>query len=298
MKLSVLHSSANTVGESPFWSKNENALYWVDIIGKTVNRLVIEDNKLTTWAFDDLTCGVVPMANGNICVALQHDLLELNQKTGNIEKLFEIEDDLPKNRINEVKCGRNGHLWVGTMQNNVAPDGSGMDITENSGALYIVRSKDDITKMADGFGISNTLVWDEPNKNFYIADSIKDMMWKYDYNPETCEIENPQDFFYQKSILGAPDGSAMDVEGCVWNARFGAGCVVRIGRDGEILEKINLPVTNPTSCCFGGKDNTTLFVTSARFTLSDDTIKQNSTEGAVIAIETGIQGTETFSWKI
>ncbi|MGF1760126.1 SMP-30/gluconolactonase/LRE family protein [Photobacterium sagamiensis] len=298
MEISIALNAGNSVGESPFWSEREKALYWVDIINKTANRLILESNERTSWDFDDFVCGVIPMTNGKVCVALQQDILELDQDTGDFKKLFEMEPELPKNRINEVKCDRNGHLWVGTMQNNVAPDGAGMDITENSGSLYLVKNKNSIDKMVSGFGISNTLVWDEPNKNFYIADSMKDMMWKYDYNPETCEIGNPQDFFYKESTLGAPDGSAMDTEGCVWNARFGAGCVVRIGRDGKILQKIDLPVTNPTSCCFGGENNSTLFVTSAQFTLTDEQLANNPLEGSVIAIETNVQGTKTYSWNI
>ena len=31
-----------------------------------------------------------------------------------------------------------GNFWVGTMQNNIAPDGTSIDIKENSGAIYSI----------------------------------------------------------------------------------------------------------------------------------------------------------------
>ena len=54
---------------------------------------------------------------------------------------------------------------------------------------------------------------------------------------------------------------------------------------------IELPVTNPTSCCFGGPDLTTLYVTSARFSLSEEQLRRNPLEGALLALDAGVRGT-------
>jgi hypothetical protein len=47
----------------------------------------------------------------------------------------------------------------------------------------------------------------------------------------------------------------------------------------HVDRKIDLPVSQPTSCCFGGPDLTTLYVTSARHGLDDAAIAQNPTRG-------------------
>ena len=297
MKTSVAFDAGNSVGESPFWSDAEQSLYWVDIIGKTVNRWCPESGEHKSWSFDDLVCGIVPVSNGRICVGLQHDLLELDQTTGEVNKLFRMEDDRPDNRLNEMKCDGQGRLWIGTMQNNVNPDGTGKPITKDSGALYCVESSESVVKMEDGLGISNTLAWDTKSASFYFADSTKDMIWKYRFDAETGKIADRVEHF-KGSESGAPDGSAIDEEGYLWNARFSAGCVVRIDPEGNIAEKIEVPVTNPTSCCFGGPDNSILYVTSAQFSLTEEQLAANPNEGAVVAIQTDTRGTKTVGWSV
>jgi hypothetical protein len=42
-------------------------------------------------------------------------------------------------------------------------------------------------------------------------------------------------------------------------------CLTCIIPDGSVLDMIELPCTWPTSCCFGGPDLPTLFVTSAQY---------------------------------
>jgi sugar lactone lactonase YvrE len=56
----------------------------------------------------------------------------------------------------------------------------------------------------------------------------------------------------------------MDSEGYLWNARYGGGCIVRIAPSGEIDRIVEMPVSNVTTCTFGGPQLKTLFITTAR----------------------------------
>ena len=66
------------------------------------------------------------------------------------------------------------------------------------------------------------------------------------------------------SSAAGPDGSAVDRDGFLWNARYGGGCVVRVSPAGTVDRVVELPVDNITTCTFGGPDLKTLFITTAR----------------------------------
>lgn len=287
--LSVFCQSRNVVGEAPFWSASEQALYWVDIIGKTLNCLIYETDDVKTWSFPELVCGAAPRRNGEILVALRHTVGSFNVDTENFTPLIEVEPGLSANRNNEMKCDAQGRLWIGTMQDNVNADGSGKEITERSGALYCIYPDLRIEKRREGIGISNTLAWSPDNNIFYFADSMADTIWSYNYNNKTGEISHEK-ILLTETGMGSPDGSAMDSDGWLWNTRFGEGCVLRISPDGSQVQRFDVPVTNPTSCAFGGPDLSTLYITSARFTLSDEQLACNQNEGAVIALRTDVTG--------
>ena len=84
---------------------------------------------------------------------------------------------------------------------------------------------------------------------------------------------------------GLPDGSAMDSQGYLWNCRYGGGCVVRVAPDGRIDRIIEMPVTNITTCTFGGPDLTTLYVTTAA---NGEAVERLG--GSLFSIETGVPG--------
>jgi sugar lactone lactonase YvrE len=65
---------------------------------------------------------------------------------------------------------------------------------------------------------------------------------------------------------------------------------VRFAPSGDIDRIVDLPCAWPTSCAFGGKDLKTLFVTSARFSMSDAHLAANPQEGALFAVDAGVAG--------
>ena len=91
-------------------------------------------------------------------------------------------------------------------------------------------------------------------------------------------------------IKGVPDGLTVDSEGYIWNAQWGAWRVVRYAPDGSIDYILEMPVAQPTSCCFGGADLKDLYITSASIRLSEEELKQQPDAGNVFVVRTEIAG--------
>jgi sugar lactone lactonase YvrE len=88
-----------------------------------------------------------------------------------------------------------------------------------------------------------------------------------------------------------PDGLSIDADGHVWLAVWGGSCVLHIhGQTGEIIDRVDLPVTQVTSCVFGGEDGKTLFITSAHAGLSDEQIGTQPHAGSIFKVRTDVTG--------
>jgi sugar lactone lactonase YvrE len=78
--------------------------------------------------------------------------------------------------------------------------------------------------------------------------------------------------------------------GCIWNAEYAGGRVVRYAPDGRVLQEIKLPVTQVTCAGFGGKNLGTLYITTAAQNLSDEQKAAQPLAGALFAIDVGVRG--------
>jgi sugar lactone lactonase YvrE len=76
----------------------------------------------------------------------------------------------------------------------------------------------------------------------------------------------------------------MDAEGYIWNARWDGSCLLRLTPDGQVDRVIELPISRPTSCVFGGEDLKTLYITSAASPLN------HALDGALLSIRVDVPG--------
>jgi len=201
--------------------------------------------------------------------------------------------DWPFVRCNDAAVDPGGVLWVGTMRNNVLANGAPDDHGGRNGVLYRVEGTGAASEWRQGLGISNTLLWSPDHSTFYFGDSLQNCIWSYAYDPAEKTIDGEQPFF-QNFERGSPDGSAMDAEGFLWNCRYGGGCIVRIAPNGEIDRVIEMPVSRPTNCTFGGPHGNVLYVTSA----SPAAGHWERFGGGLFTVETNVTGLAENKWML
>lgn len=288
MRIEVAVDARDGVGEGPFWDDALQQLWWVDILGRTVQRWSPATGERRTWPMPDFPSAVVLRRGGGAMVAMRDGLHFLDPVTGRLELFCRPDAERPDNRSNEAKCGPSGDFWLGTMDNNLHPDGSPRAMTGNTGALYRVLADGSFTREVDGVGLSNTLAWTDHGRTLLFADTLTGVISAFVVREDGRLGERR--VFSDEELPGHCDGSAIDSRGFLWNARFSGSCLIRFAPDGRVDRRLELPVTNPTCCCFGGPDLATLYVTSARFSLDDDQLRRNPHEGAVLAIAVDVPG--------
>jgi sugar lactone lactonase YvrE len=228
-----------------------------------------------------------PPADGGAIVGLR-DRVALWNFGGDFRTLAIVEPDLPDNRLNEGRVGPDCAFWVGMMQNNLNPDGSPKDMTRDSGAIHRVGCDGQTIRLTPReFGITNTMAWTGDGR-FLAADTLRNEIYTYDLRDGALINKR---LFAAGLDRGAPDGSRLDADGRLWNCRVSGGaCVACFKSDGSLDRLVELPCAWPTSCAFGGANFATLFVTSARFTMTAEHVAAHPEEGGLFAIEVGARG--------
>ncbi|MHA1549558.1 MAG: SMP-30/gluconolactonase/LRE family protein [Alphaproteobacteria bacterium] len=257
--------SGDGTGEGAMWSASEGALYWVDINRFLIHRMDFASRATQSWFFDQpvTALGLTSRLDTHI-VALASKVI-LWQPGNDARADFAAPDDTaPHTRLNDGRPDPAGSFWVGSMQNNVAPDGGDLAIDDHgAGRLFRIRKNGEVSVEKTGIGIANTLCWSPAGDRFYFGDTLKNAINVWDFSLARSAISRERPFF-EGFERGLPDGSAMDRDGYLWNARYGGGCVVRVAPDGGIDRIVDLPVDNITTCTFGGPQLKTLFITTAR----------------------------------
>ncbi len=281
----------NELGEAPLWCKASETLYWVDVVKPgRVFHWNMSDGHIDFWHFDDLVTGLNLIEGGGLLVHGKNRILRFDPRTAETFPVFSLPDSGPPMRFNDGHCDQAGRLWVGTMQNNISDAGTALDIVDRNGEICVITAASS-RRIDARLGCPNAICWSPDGGTFYVADSCDGWLYSYRFDGIAGTISDRRRFCHLDGF-GIPDGAAVDCDGYLWNARWGAGAVVRIDPDGVLDRVVRLPVSQPTSCCFGDEDRRTLFITSARFALSSQKLGVEPFAGGVFSIRVEVAGME------
>jgi sugar lactone lactonase YvrE len=280
----------NHLGEGALWDDRDGVLWWVDVpMPSMLHRLDPATSRHDEWAMPEMIMSLAVRESGGLLIASHHGLNTFEPAEGRLVRVLEPEADKPRNRSNDGGTDPRGRFWFGTMQNNLAEDASAIPITESSGAIYRIDPNLTVTRMAEEIGIANTFAWSPDGTRLYFADTLTGWIFVYDFDLEAGTLGERRNFA-RADNLGYPDGSTIDAEGYLWNARWGGSCVARFAPDGTIDRIVKVPADKVTSCAFGGPDLDTLYITSARYEATEDDQLRQPQAGGLFAVSPGIKG--------
>ena len=287
-KASLLLKSEAKLGEGPVWLAPSKQLLWVDINGGKVHCFTPESGEDSVIYQGQKTGCVVPVASGGFLVADLHDLLLFQGDLPQQKLVAGVESSLVNNRFNDGKVDPCGRLWVGTMSMSVVP---------HAGTLYCIESDGLVKSKLKGTTISNGMAWSADGEIMYYIDTADGVVYAFDFDQSTGDISNQRTVVNIPSHMGAPDGMTIDVEGNLWVALWGGGCVTRWNpATGELLATVNVDAPHVTCCTFGGDNMDQLFITTAREGLSSEQMEQYPLSGSLFSFQTQTQGFSPYEF--
>jgi sugar lactone lactonase YvrE len=280
----------NILGEGCFWDAGRGLLWWLDVpMPSLLQSLDPATGATKSYPMPEMITSMRAKKDGTgLIVACHSGISSFDFATGVLTHLLNPEPQLPYNRSNDGGTDARGRFWFGTMQNNIAPNGSGIDLVGGSGTLYRLDSDNTLTAWESGIWVSNTVCWSPDNRTMYFCDTVSETIFAYDFDLDAGVMSNKRPF--AKFDRGVPDGSSVDADGCLWNARWDGGCVVRFNPRGEVDTVIDLPVNKVTSCAFAGPNLDQLYITTARYGMSDADFAAAPLSGNLFVCQPGAKG--------
>ncbi|MEL4375533.1 SMP-30/gluconolactonase/LRE family protein [Brucella cytisi] len=276
--------------ESPVWDDRRGTLFACDIYGRRIYEIDIDADRgaLREWSFTSEVASFGLTESGRLVVALSRQVILFDPETGIREPLWTGYDEPGTSRLNDGKVGPDGAFWIGSMD--------GRPEREAIARLYRVTWDGEASVKAEGFEISNGLAWTADGRTMFHTDSRGPWIDRYDFDPETGEISGRKRIRDLDELSGRPDGGACDAEGAYWSAGVSAGILNRFDREGNLLEKVPVPVSAPTMPCFCGPDLTLLAITSHR-QLPEAALETAPRSGGVFLAQASVAGAPVTRMK-
>lgn len=281
MRAEPVSAVRSRLGECPVWCERTRRLWWVDVLAPAL------------WSFDPAggACrshrvgarrlgSIALRRGGGLLLACDDGIHAYDPDSGRQTFLVDPEPGVAGHRKNDGRADPYGNFWVGTLRE--------ADYAK-VGALYRIAPDLSVSQQAQGLAIPNSIAFDARRRRLYYADTRAYAIWACDQDPATGDISARRTF--ATTIPPArPDGSCIDAEGCLWNAEYAGGRIVRYAPSGEVLRSIALPVSHPTCCCFGGPGLDRLFVTTASEALAPQERAAEPLAGLTLALDVGARG--------
>jgi sugar lactone lactonase YvrE len=276
MQPQVVAATRDLVGESPRWDTRTARLVWVDAERPVAHAYDPATSDSVDYGLPTTVSSLALRATGGYVATGRDGLREVDQDFGAGHLLAEL-GPLPGScLVNDSGCDPAGRLWVGI----------GSETEAGIGRVDRFNCDGGVETLLTGYSLPNGIGWSPSGTTMYLADSYQRMVFSFAYDIGTGTVGRRRVLYRANEQDGLPDGLAVDAEGGVWVAFWGGGCVRRLSPSGQVLATITLPVRQVASVTFGGAALDQLYITTARYGLS----QMSGPDGALFQLTSPVAG--------
>lgn len=274
----LLLDCRNQLGEGIQWNCTDQLLYWTDIFGEMLWSCDANGGDPRSIPLPGKLCAFAFLPDQTLIAGFSDGLYHFDPQSGAREKMRGYEPSDPQVRTNDGNLDRAGNFVIGGIhEDSMAPttpvwrwNGNGCET------------------LLENIGCANSICFSPDGALMYFADSAGSAIYAHDYYTQGALGEAR--LFADIKGYGVPDGSTVDAEGYLWNARFGGRSVLRFTPEGHLDKVITLPVPNVTCCCIGGANLDRLFITTARVGMDAKALQQTPQAGGLFALDIPVKG--------
>ena len=284
----LLYKADCILGESPLWHAARSSCIWLDIYGNKLFEYTPKNGVCRQYDLPILTSYVGLSNDEQLILAspqgvhyfvFEEDKMELITDLGGLGENY---------RCNDGAIDSKGRLWIGTTAIR----------TDSNGSLYMVDSQGLVSEKLTNIAISNGIAWSSDNQIMYHIDSLSKGVDAYIVKEGSGDLERKSTPIHIPDNMGLADGMTIDRQGNLWIALYGGYGVAKFSPDtGEVLDFVEIPCPNVTSCCFVGPDLDALMITTAQKDMDATALSKYPLSGSVFVTRPTVPGVPIFKYS-
>lgn len=251
--VAIFDSESCELGDGPGYDPATDTAWWFDIVRGRLFEKRFPNGGTRVHELGMMASALAIVDANRQLVAAETGLFLRDRRTGATTLHVPVEADDPRTRSNDARVHPAGAFWVGTMDKEELTD---------SGSIWWYRAGD-LRRIFTGIGIVNSICFAADGSFAHFGDSKKNVIWKVATDPVTGLPRGEPEVFYRHDGKSGIDGSVMDADGLLWNARWGGSRIDAHAPDGRVVHSVSLPVHQPSCPAFVGPAADRMIVTSA-----------------------------------
>lgn len=287
----VLDPSRCHLGEGPSYDPASDTAWWVDILERRLfeRPLSRSGGAARSHALPFMASYIARVDDGRQLIAAEDGLYLRTLADGALTLHCPLEADAAGNRSNDGRVHPSGALWVGTM---------GRDAEHRRGAIYHVAGTR-VTRLYGDITIPNGIAFSPDGATGYFIDTSEGILRRVAVDPVTgLPTGKPETHYDHSAGEGSIDGAAVDADGVIWTARFGAACLDAYSPSGERIRTVPVPARQPTCPTFAGRDLDRLLVTTAYEGMDEGEREADPEHGRTLLVDVGARGLLEPSFRL
>ncbi|KQP33692.1 gluconolaconase [Methylobacterium sp. Leaf104] len=277
----ILDAPRCHLGEGPCYDPRTDTAWWVDILERRLFAAPLAGGTARSYALPVMASAVAAVDERRQLLAAEDGLHLRTLEDGALTLFCPLEVEEAGTRSNDGRVHPCGALWISTM---------GRDAESGRGTIYHVAGTR-VTRLYGGLTIPNAICFSPDGATAYFADTAAGLLQRVALDPRTgLPAGEPATLYDHRGGAGGLDGAAIDAEGRIWCARWGASCLDAYSPEGARLKTIPLPVTRPSCPTFAGPGLDHLLVTSAYEGMTPEEREADPEHGRTLLVPVGVRG--------
>ncbi|WP_439271139.1 SMP-30/gluconolactonase/LRE family protein [Pseudochrobactrum sp. HB0163] len=279
LALAALNVPLCKLGEGPVYDAHTKTVWWFDILQAKLCEYQFQGGVSRQHDLPFAASALARVDDQRQLLFTERGLYLREIATGDLVLHYAIEADNKLTRSNDARVHPSGAFWLGTM---------GWQAEQGAGSIYWYY-KGELRRLYENITISNAICFSLDGRMGYFADTALRQVMRVPLNPHNGLPAGNPELFLNDFPAGSPDGAVVDAQGNFWVALWGGSRVAGYAPDGNLLQTISLPVSQPSCPAFIGETASQMLVTSAWVGL-DDVVRQQEPAGATFVIDLPFEG--------